>query len=86
MASKDLAKVEAAFDLAAPDSPAQSYLQLVAQGLEAGATADTMTVTNGRYKLCLADSPQTCHTFAAIVLADGRVNDFTIDGKKIRLR
>jgi len=85
IASNDPAKVTAALDLVAPGSPALSYVRLFQEGLAAG-PANTLTVNNGRYKICLADAPTSCHTYAAIVLADGKVNDFTIDGKKIRIR
>jgi hypothetical protein len=86
VASNDPAKVEAAYELAAPNSPALGYLKLLHDGLEQSGAASTVTVKNGRYQLCLADAPKTCHTFSAVVLSDGKVNDFTVDGKKIRLR
>lgn len=86
VASNDPAQVEAAYDLAAPASPALSYLEMLHDGLDETGEAATMTVNNGRYKLCLAAMPNSCHTFAGIVLSDGKVLDFTIDGKRIRIR
>jgi predicted small lipoprotein YifL len=86
VASNDPAQLTEAFALAAPESPALSYLHLVQEGLDATGTPDTVTENNGRFKICLADAPQTCHSYAAIVLTDGKINDFTIDGKKIRIR
>lgn len=86
VASNDPAAVEAAYGLAAPGSPALSYLKLLHDGLGQTATPAAVTVNNGRYRVCSATTPPACHTFAAIVLSDGKVNDFTVDGKKIRLR
>jgi hypothetical protein len=86
VASNDPDQVAAAYGLAAPLSPAMSYLQLLHEGLTQTGIADTVSVNNGRYKVCRAGSPKICHTYSAIVLSDGKVNDFTIDGKKIRLR
>lgn len=86
VASNDPVKVEAAYTLAAPKSRALSYLQLVRSGLTAAGTPDTVTEDNGRYTLCRAAQPTSCRTFAAIVLADGKVNDFTVDGKRIQIR
>ncbi|RNL78895.1 hypothetical protein EFL95_07510 [Nocardioides marmorisolisilvae] len=86
VASNDPATVEAAYDLAAPASRALSYLKLVHDGLTAAGTADTMTEDQGTYKLCQADKPTVCHTFAAVTLSDGKVNDFTVDGKRIAIR
>ena len=87
IASKDPAKLHAAVDLVAPKSPARSYLQLLIDGLPAEpAKPDSVTADNGTYKLCSASAPASCHTFGAVVLVDGKVNDFTVDGKKIRLR
>lgn len=87
IAGKDRATLQAALDLVAPKSPARSYLQLVIDGLAAEpATPDSVTADNGTYKLCSTSAPSSCHTFGAIVLIDGKVSDFTVDGKKIRLR
>jgi len=86
LASNDPTQVEAAYDLAAPRSRALSYLRLVHDGLAQVGTPDTLTEDQGTYKLCKADKPTVCHTFAGVTLSDGKVNDFTIDGKKIRIR
>ena len=85
IASNDPAQLNTALDLVAPGSPALSYVRLFQEGLTPG-PANTLTVNNGRYKICQVEAPKTCHTYGAIVLADGKVNDFTIDGKKIRIR
>lgn len=86
VASNDPAHVEAAYGLAAPASPALSYLKLVHDGLSGTGAADQVTVVKGRYRICKAASPRSCHTYSQVVLTDGKINDFTIDGKKIRIR
>ena len=86
IASNDPAKVAAAYDLAAPGSRALSYLQLVHDGLTAAGTPATMTEDQGTYKVCAADKPTQCRTYAGVTLSDGKVNDFTVDGKPIRIR
>ncbi|MFL6024535.1 MAG: hypothetical protein ACJ72O_14450 [Marmoricola sp.] len=86
VASNDPVKVEAAYALAAPGSPALSYLTLLRGGLQQPGQASRVTADNGHYLVCLASMPTSCHTFAAVVLTDGKVNDFTVDGKKIRIR
>jgi len=86
VASNDPARIRAAAGQAAPGSPALSYLELVGSGLTGTGPADTVTEHDGRYRICRVGSPKTCHTYSAIVLVDGKVNDFTVDGKKIRLR
>jgi hypothetical protein len=86
LASNDPAQVETAYDLAAPGSRALSYLKLVHDGLAQAGTPDTLTEDQGTYKVCRADKPTTCHTFAGVTLSNGKVNDFTVDGKKISIR
>lgn len=85
VASNDPDKLTSALELTAPSSPARSYLDLVQHGLDVPRPPDTLTVDGGRYKICKADLP-SCHTYAAVVLSDGKVDDFTVDGKRIRLR
>lgn len=86
IASNDPSKVAAAYGLAAPGSRALTYAKLVHDGLTSTGTADTLTEDQGTYTLCKADRPKACHTFAAVTLSDGKVNDFTVDGKRIAVR
>ena len=86
VASNDPAHLEAAYGLAAPGSPALSYLKLVHDGLTRAGTADQVTVDQGRYRICRSDAPTRCRTYSQVVLTDGKVNDFTVDGKRIRIR
>ncbi|MFL6106540.1 MAG: hypothetical protein ACJ72L_06230 [Marmoricola sp.] len=86
IASNDPSKVAAAYDLAAPGSRALTYAKLVHDGLTSTGTADTLTEAQGTYKLCRADQPSACHTYAAVTLSEGKVNDFTVDGKRIAIR
>lgn len=74
---ESLAKAE---DLVAPKSAASRYLEDAADAVDQGPLTLTETGT-GRYELCAGSD---CTVLSDLVLADGRISSFKVDGKQAR--
>lgn len=73
----DLAGAEA---LVAPKSAAARYLVKAQDGVSAGPLTLT-AVSKGTYRLCAGTD---CTVISDIVLADGKISSFKVDGKQAR--
>lgn len=73
----DLAGAEA---LVAPKSAAARYLVKAQDGVSAGPLTLT-AVSKGTYRLCAGTD---CTVISDIVLADGKISSFKVDGKQTR--
>jgi hypothetical protein len=84
VASNDPETIGDAFDLAAPGSQALKYLGDVRSDANSGATmpAGTLAKTDAGYRVCV--KPGSCHKYGGIILADGKVSTFTVDGKQLK--
>ena len=77
-----------ALEFAAPESPAATYLTHLANTATAYAGAgeerkpDQLTEVAGGYRACLTGDGD-CVKYSALVLSDGKLNSFTVDGAAI---
>lgn len=94
LASNDVATMESASRLAAPESMAALYLQhqtALAVALRDGGTeahpADRLEVKGDAFETCATSKGQEeCATYGAIETKGSQVSSFTVDGKDLRGR
>lgn len=90
IASNDVAAAEDARSLAVEGSVADAYLTYqahVAQALVdagmANMASETVESTDEGFEICLESEPEDCSTFADFAGSDGKVQNFTVDGKSL---
>ena len=80
LADNTTESLAAAKELVAPKSAASRYLKDAADAVDRGALTLTETRT-GRYELC---ADEDCTVISDLVLADGKISSFKVDGKQAR--
>ncbi|GAA4837401.1 hypothetical protein [Garicola koreensis] len=90
LASNDVAAAEDARSLTVEGSVADAYLTYqahVAQALidagMANMASETVESTDEGFEICLESEPADCSIFADFVGSDGKIQNFTVDGKSL---